>query len=184
MIYVIEHGETALDARGESHGGRDTALDAAGRRQAVRLGTRLATADPKPLVIFHSPRLRAEQSAELAGNVARIPARRADELAPLRSGALGAGAEKQVATRLQPYFEHPRRVIPGGESVSGWRRRHLGFMRRLAASGIPAAAVTHSNVIGSLEGGAAGAARAMAEPPRPAQVAIAVDFIHRPQGTV
>ncbi|MGH9475431.1 MAG: phosphoglycerate mutase family protein [Terriglobales bacterium] len=181
MIYVIEHGQTALDAKGESHGGRDTPLDAKGRRQALGLGVRMLASEPKPLVIFHSPKRRAEQTARLAGRVAGIAATPAPALAPLRSGTLGAGPESQVARRLAPYFASPRRRIPGGESVAVWRGRHLGFMRRLAAAGVPAAAVTHSNVIGSLQGGPRGAIKALAEPPQPAQVALEIEFRHRQQ---
>lgn len=180
MILLIEHGQTALDRKGEAHGGRDTPLDAEGRRQAVRLGERLARAERKPQVVYHSPKIRARQTARIAADIARIPSEEARELAPLRSGALGRGPEKAVARRLGPYFANPERRIPGGESVAAWRHRHLAFMRRIQdqAGSIPVAMVTHSNVIGSVEGGAQGAKRAMARPPKAAEV----DFIVEGRG--
>lgn len=168
MIYLVEHGQTALDAEGQSHGGRDVPLDREGRKQAIALGLRLRRANPKPDVIFHSPRKRAMQTAKLAGHVARIPVEEREELSPLKSGDLGAGPEAQVARRLAPYFADQAKRIPGGESVSEFRRRHERFMQKLAASGRPAAVVTHSNVIGSLRGGAQGALKAMASSPKPA----------------
>lgn len=169
MIYLVEHGQTALDAKGESHGGRDAPLDREGRRQAIALGMRMRKLSPKPEVIFHSPKKRAMQTAKLAGHVARIPVEERPELAPLRSGEAGSGPETMVVRRLAAYFASPKRRIPGGESVADWQRRHTGFMKRVAASGRHAAVVTHSNVIGSLQGGTRGALEAMAQSPRPAQ---------------
>lgn len=175
MIALMEHAQTPLDARGESHGTRDVPLSPEGRRQAVRLGVRMRHAQPTPAVIFHSPRLRAAQTARIAGAIAGIPVREATALAPLRSGALGAGPEGEVARRLAPFLDNPQRRIPGGESVAAWRSRHLNFMRRILASGKPVAMVTHSNVIGSVASGTAGAQQAMERPPQPAQVAFTIE---------
>ncbi|TAN23900.1 MAG: histidine phosphatase family protein [Acidobacteria bacterium] len=175
MIALIEHAQTPLDARGESHGNRDVPLSAEGRRQAVHLGIRMRRALPAPVVILHSPRLRAAQTARIAGAIAGIPVREAKALAPLRSGTLGAGSQGAVAGRLAPHFDNPQRSIPGGESVAAWRSRHLNFMRRILASGKPAAMVTHSNVIGSVASGTAGAQQAMEHPPQPAQVAFTIE---------
>ncbi|MGH9413018.1 MAG: histidine phosphatase family protein [Terriglobales bacterium] len=172
MIALIEHAQTALDARGESHGHRDVPLNATGRLQAVRLGARMRTADPKPVTIYHSPRRRAAQTARIAGAIAGIPVRQAPALTPLHSGSLGAGAAVDVAGRLASYFARPQTAIPGGESVAAWRSRHLNFMRRILASGKPVAMVTHSNVIGSVQAGPAGALLALAQPPQSAQVAL------------
>lgn len=172
MIALIEHAQTSLDARRESHGSRDVPLSAEGRRQAVRLGVRMRQAQPLPVTIFHSPRLRAAQTARIAGAIAGIPVREAKALAPLRSGALGAGSEGTVAGRLAPYFDNPHRSLPGGESVAAWSSRHLNFMRRMLASGKPVAMITHSNILGSVRDGTAGALRAMTHPPPPAEVAL------------
>lgn len=174
MIALIEHGQTALDARGESHGGRDVPLNAEGRRQAVRLGRGMRRANPAVEVIFHSPKLRARQTARIAGAVAGVPARESAALAPLRSGALGAGPEREAARRLAPYFAAPERKIPGGERVADWRARHMGLMRRLLRRGRNAALVTHSNVIGSVADGPDGARRAMAHSPGQAEVALTI----------
>ncbi|MGH9468268.1 MAG: histidine phosphatase family protein [Terriglobales bacterium] len=171
MIYLIEHGETALDARGQSHGGRDEALNRKGRRQAVLLGQRLLRQRPHVAVIYHSPARRAAQTARIAGAVADIPPQVAPELAPLHSGLLGAGDERTVARRLQPYLDNPERVLPDGESVATWRERHASFMRRVLAQGTPAAMVTHSNVIGSVRGGTHGIRRAITRPPKSAEIA-------------
>jgi len=168
MILLIEHGQTALDAKGESHGGRDAPLNRTGKQQAVRLGMRLRAAHPKPEVIFHSPKKRAMQTARIAGHVAHIAVAERRELAPLRAGALGAGPETEVARLLTPYFQQPAKTIPGGEAVGPWRAGHTSFMKRLARSGRPVAVVTHSNVIGSLTGGVQGSLRAMADAPQPA----------------
>lgn len=174
MIALIEHAQTPLDGHGESHGNRDVPLSAEGRRQAVHLGVRMRRAQPVPAVIFHSPRLRAAQTAHIAGVIAGIPVREAKALAPLRAGALGAGPEETVARRLAPYFDNPQHRIPGGESIAAWRSRHLNFMRRILETGKPVAMITHSNVIGSVAAGTAGAQQATARPPQPAQIAFTI----------
>lgn len=169
MIYLIEHGQTALDARRESHGGRDIPLNKKGKLQAIHLGINIRNMDPKPDVILYSPRRRSEQTAKLAGHVARIPALPAAALAPLHSGGLAAGREPAASRRLRPWFARPNRQIPHGESVAAWRRRHLALLRRLLAAKRPVALVTHSNVIGSLTGGPEAALAAMAAPPQSAR---------------
>jgi broad specificity phosphatase PhoE len=165
---LIEHGETRLDAAGQAHGGRDEPLDRRGREQAIRLGLRLRRMQPQPAILLHSDRKRAAQTAKLAGHVAGIPEAGTPALAPLDAGALGRGPQAEVARRLAPYFRNPERAIPGGETVAAWRARHMGFMRRAALLWRRPAFVTHSNVIGSALGGAGGAMREMARPPRPA----------------
>jgi broad specificity phosphatase PhoE len=165
---LIEHGETRMDALDQAHGGRDEPLDRRGRQQAIQLGLRLRRLRPPPSVLLHSDRKRAAQTAKLAGHVAGIPAVGAPALAPLEAGPLGRGPQAQIASRLAPYFRAPERPIPGGETVAAWRARHLDFMRRASQLWRRPAFVTHSNVIGSVLGGAQGAERAMAHPPRPA----------------
>ncbi|MGH9482226.1 MAG: phosphoglycerate mutase family protein, partial [Terriglobales bacterium] len=92
MIYLAEHGETAVDRAGETHGGRDDPLDRQGREQAVKLGQRLKrmAREKRPAVIYHSDKKRATQTAKIAGNIARIPAVEAPALRPFDAGPLGA----------------------------------------------------------------------------------------------
>lgn len=173
MIYLAEHGETAVDRAGETHGGRNDGLDHRGREQAVRLGMRLKrmAQGKRPAVIYHSDKKRTTQTANIAGRIARIPVVVAPELRPLDAGPLGQGPQVAVARRLKPWFDQSRWPIPGGESVEAWRKQHLGFMQRVAEQAQrrgepPPLLVTHSNVIGSVEGGLEGARLAMARSPR------------------
>lgn len=169
--YVIEHGQTALDQRGLVHGKAHAAepLDRDGRQQAVALGARLLTL--KPGRIYTSPARRAQMTGGIAGAVASVPVETALELAPLDAGELAHGDQVAAAQRLRPYFDHPGRRIPGGGTVAAWRRRSLGFMRRVASEAKrrgerPPAFVSHSNVVGMVLGKSAEAGRqAMADPP-------------------
>lgn len=172
-ILLIEHGRTAFDREGRVHGRFDPPLDAKGREQAESLGARLRRAMPD--VLYSSDRKRAAQTARIAGRIAGIPVRPSPELRPLDVGDFSGRPEKQVAAALEPYFAHPGRKIPGGESVADWRARHTAFARRVAAQGGKPAFVTHSNVIGSLRAAATGAAdgrHAMANPPKSASITI------------
>lgn len=176
---MAEHAETARDVAGKVHGPQhaEEPLDATGRQQAIRMGMRLRAlrrAGEGPGVIHHSPAKRARQTARIAAAVAGLEAREAPALRSLDAGKLNRVAEGdqvKVARSLGPYFAHPERPIPGGETVGDWKARVKQFMRRAAAEAKrsgerPPLFVTHSNVVGLATG--KNPARAMAEPPRAA----------------
>ncbi|HZT73629.1 MAG TPA: histidine phosphatase family protein [Terriglobales bacterium] len=158
QLLLIEHGQTRFDRRHRVHGFLDPPLNPEGRRQAARLGLRLAGLAHPPSRIFTSDRRRAAETARIAGAIAGIPVTATPALRPLNVGRFSGQDQRAVARRLQPYFAEPERRIPGGESVGTWRRRHLAFVRGLAAAARGAAErpalLTHSNVIESLGGGA------------------------------
>lgn len=180
MPWVAEHGETARDRAGKVHGPAhsEEPLDAKGRQQAIEMGTRLRSMRKKgeePGAVYHSPARRARQTARIAAAVAGLEAREAPELRSLDAGWLNeaaGGDQKQVARSLGPYFAHPGRTIPGGETVAEWKVRVKQFMQRAAREAKqrgekPPLFVTHSNVVGLAIG--KDPARAMARPPEAAR---------------
>ena len=62
LVYLVRHGQTALNTAGVLRGLLDPPLDETGRRQARRLGTALGP--QKPSAIFASPLRRARQTAQ------------------------------------------------------------------------------------------------------------------------
>lgn len=175
-VLLIEHGQTRFDRQGRVHGLLDPPLSAKGREQAARLGLKLAGMAQPPTRLHSSDRRRAQETARLAGTIAGIPVTVTPALRPLDVGIWSGGDEHGVARRLEPYFDNPRRRIPGGDRVAEWRARHVEYVRALAARARQTrerpALVTHSNVIGSLAAphDGHGGRAALAHPPRAGEV--------------
>jgi broad specificity phosphatase PhoE len=62
VVYLVRHGQTALNTAGVLRGLLDPPLDETGRRQARRLGTALGSQNPSAIIA--SPLLRARQTAQ------------------------------------------------------------------------------------------------------------------------
>lgn len=109
MLYLIRHahaGDAATDA--------ERPLSAEGRRQVGRLAEMLrAGGGFHPREIWHSPLLRAQQTAEvLAGALGlRVPVREAPDLRPDDSPA-------RVAARLDP-FAQPLAIVGHNPHLAG-----------------------------------------------------------------
>src|SRR5215211_5037172 len=79
ILYYLRHGETDWNAEGRLQGQRDIALNALGRRQAVRCGQILRdlfareSRKPEDLDYISSPLVRATATMELAREVLGLP---------------------------------------------------------------------------------------------------------------
>ena len=69
-MYLVRHGQTALNAAGVLRGLLDPPLDETGQRQARWLGTALAPR--KPSAIIASPLRRARQTAQPIADLAGL----------------------------------------------------------------------------------------------------------------
>jgi probable phosphoglycerate mutase len=133
-LALVRHGESAWIAEGRFQGHGDPPLSDVGRRQAAAVGARLAAPGRMPslplpayppLAIWHSPLLRAAQTAE-AVHAARgedAPLRPLDTLMELGQGEWEGLTHDEVrarwptelaAWRNDPLHHH----APGGESLT------------------------------------------------------------------
>jgi broad specificity phosphatase PhoE len=147
QVFLIRHGETALNAAGVLRGQLDVPLDAAGEAEAVALGE-----------AFREVRLSAVVSS---------PLKRALDTA--RPVALASGAEMSTDERLSDRFygelagytiahaEERFGSIDAAPLVEAWqlleRRAHASFLKAaLRAAGAPGgvALVTHDAVLRAL----------------------------------
>lgn len=138
-LALIRHGQSAWIVEGRFQGQGDPPLSAAGERQAAAVGARMAApgAMPSvpvpgspPLAIWHSPLLRAAQTARAirdarGGDVSLRPL---DELKELSQGQWEGLTHAEVAERwpselaawrADPLGHH----APGGESLGDGQRR-------------------------------------------------------------
>jgi broad specificity phosphatase PhoE len=132
-LALIRHGESAWIAEGRFQGQADPPLSETGRRQATAVAARMAAPsampsvpvpDEPPLAIWHSPLLRAAQTAQVIheSRGGDAPLRPLDELMELGQGEWEGRTHAEVlrrwprelaAWRLDPLGNH----APGGESL-------------------------------------------------------------------
>jgi len=146
QVNLVRHGTTALVSRVLCGRAIDPALDAQGRSQAERAGSRLGTGG----AIWSSPRLRTRQTADIiaAGQPVMVDAaldeidfgawsgRSFDELAP----ASDWQRWNAVRSTARP---------PGGESFADVAARMESWLAARAGGGT-VTAVTHCDVIRAL----------------------------------
>jgi probable phosphoglycerate mutase len=147
MIYLIRHGQTALNAaRVVQH--PDTTLDAIGVQQAERLGARMAEVGLTRILSSDYP--RARRTAAALDATGTIPT----ELTPLlRERDLGA-LDGHPYAGVEHQFFGPDHDPPGGEAWPAFLARvarawaHVGSVARGGTERV--AVVTHGLVIRAL----------------------------------
>jgi len=133
-LVLVRHGESAWIAEGRFQGHGDPPLSDVGLRQAAAVGARLAAPtempslpvpDYPPLAIWHSPLLRASQTAQAIHDARRAgaPLRSLDTLIELGQGEWEGLTHDEVrrrwpqelaAWRADPLHHH----APGGEALA------------------------------------------------------------------
>lgn len=132
-LALIRHGESAWIVEGRFQGQGDPPLSEAGERQAAAVGARMAVPsampsvpvpDTPPLAIWHSPLLRATQTAQAIQEAREGDAslRPLDELMELGQGEWEGLTHAEVQERwpaqLAAWRENPlNNHAPGGESL-------------------------------------------------------------------
>jgi len=133
-LVLVRHGESAWIAEGRFQGHGDPPLSDVGLRQAAAVGARLGAPtempslpvpDYPPLAIWHSPLLRASQTAQAIHDARRAgaPLRSLDTLIELGQGEWEGLTHDEVrrrwpqelaAWRADPLHHH----APGGEALA------------------------------------------------------------------
>jgi broad specificity phosphatase PhoE len=148
-LALVRHGESAWIVEGRFQGQGDPPLSEAGEQQAAAVGARLAVPsrvpavpvpDSVPLAIWHSPLLRAAQTAQAIHDAqdADVPLRPLDGLKELGQGEWEGLTHVEVrerwpaelaAWRADPLTNH----APGGESLSDGVLRVRGSRETMLA---------------------------------------------------
>lgn len=133
-LILVRHGQTAWNAgatgAGEHFRGRiDVGLDEVGRRQAQRVGARLA--DAPIAAVCASPLQRAIDTARPVAAAHGLPVQPFDGLLDIDYGDWGGLAHTEVAARWPDVYalwrSAPHRVqIPGGERLDDVLARVAG----------------------------------------------------------
>jgi probable phosphoglycerate mutase len=144
-VYLVRHGETEWSATGKHTSVTDVRLTEAGRAAAAQLRPRLAGLDLA--LVLTSPRLRARETAELAGLGDRAVVD--DDLVEFAYG------EYEGRTTAEIREERPGWTIwddgaPGGETAADVGRRVDRVIERALAAGGDVALFAHGHLLRAL----------------------------------
>jgi len=123
-IFLIRHGETTGDLENRYGGSYDDHLTSKGREQLVLTSTQVANKGIE--IIFHSPLIRACESAEIISEAINIPIKKWNGLEERHYGVL-TGLTKQEAFDKYPeaveLHKDPMNTDPDGESFEDFNNR-------------------------------------------------------------
>jgi len=123
-IFLIRHGQTTGDLEGRYGGSYDDHLTEKGREQLAETAAQVA--DKGIEIIFHSPLIRARESAEIIRDVINCPIQQWNGLEERHYGVL-SGLTKQEALDKYPdaveAHKDPMNTDPEGESFEDFNNR-------------------------------------------------------------
>jgi broad specificity phosphatase PhoE len=150
-VLLARHGETDDNAARRFQGHRDRPLNALGRAQALALGEELAGAGIREL--WSSPRLRAHETATIAGRPLGLRPRLDPRLMEVDVGEWAGRLYEDLATEEPELYAEwrsgsPAFRFPGGESLEEQGERVAAAIEEIAgAAQLPVLVVCHGGVI-------------------------------------
>jgi broad specificity phosphatase PhoE len=141
-LVLVRHGETEWSASGQHTSVTDVPLLESGRRDALRLGERLAGRDFA--LVLTSPRARARVTAELAGLGDR--AQLDEDLAEWDYGEYEGRTTPEIREQ-RPGWSVWTDGVPGGETVEQVGERADRVIERASAAGGDVALFAHGHLL-------------------------------------
>lgn len=152
-LILIRHGQTAWNRKGKYAGFTDVGLNETGRRQARKLRKRFKEEEIHR--VFSSDRRRAIETAAIV-----FKGRRVETEAVLREihfGRFEGFTHREILKKYPVVYSRWLRdpfsvKVPGGESLTVFRRRVLGGVKKIISRypGKTIALVSHGGVISAL----------------------------------
>lgn len=155
-VYLVRHGDTAANETTPGpaleRGWKPYPLDPVGRKEARKLGVKLARRGIKALVSSDLP--RAKETAKIIGDWLGIEPSFHSQLRTWNTGDLAGKPKSEVEPVVAKLVRYaPDRVIPGGESFEQFSRRiFAAFSDILATHNVdPLAVIIHGRIERLLE---------------------------------
>ncbi len=163
MIYLLRHGETALNAEGRFQGRSDSALTERGLAQAAAIAARLKALlaeDPGGWTLEVSPLGRARQTAAIIAEAAGLPDPVVEpRLIEASYGELESLDRDEVDARW-PHLAGLRGVFgyaPGGEPLAELDGRARAWLAERPPNAVRLIAVSHASIGRAIRGAYLGA---------------------------
>jgi len=151
-IYLIRHGQTTGDVEDRYGGDYDDYLTEKGRQQALELSNKLKNKDIQ--AVFHSPRIRATETAKILAEKLNISLRAIQDIRERNSYGVLTGLIKSDAKKKYPEEvdelnkDKINHKVTGSEDYSLFKKRVIDTFNKLATSNYNTiAVVSHGGVI-------------------------------------
>lgn len=149
-IFLIRHGQTTGDVEDRYGGDYDDHLTGEGRKQARELARKLS--DKVIEVIFSSPKIRAEETAEILAQELAVNIEMIEDLRERNQYGALTGLTKTEAGEKYPALVEPvkdyKNTVEGAESYQDFKIRVSRALERIFNSGHNVVAiVTHGGPI-------------------------------------
>ncbi len=153
VAYFIRHGSTDANESNVFRGDADYPLNEKGRREAQQLVSFFR--NKRISRLYGSDRKRVRETLEPLSKAKGLRPKLITDLESLNTGDFtGKPKSKENIRAMKWYNKHPEQLIPGGETVQGFRDRVdpilMTVIHHGEDSGIPAAAGVHGSVLKEL----------------------------------
>jgi broad specificity phosphatase PhoE len=148
LLYLVRHGETALNAEGKARGRSNVPLDKNGQRQVELSAQWLKAKHPSKVIC--SPVERAVETARAIAEAAGVSVELDDRFASLNIGELAGTDSSEASETIEHYEDNPAEAMPGGESFDDFKKRVAEGLLDAIHSSTPEApviVVSHDSVI-------------------------------------
>jgi len=143
VVYLVRHGQTALNAEGRLRGRLDPPLDEQGEEQVAALGAAFAALTRPPARIVAGPLLRTRQTAGAIARACRLVVVVDERLVDRDYGTWTGEPADEVRSRFGPDLVE----LPGAEPVGVLVDRALAVLEaQLPFLGRPVVLVAHDAV--------------------------------------
>lgn len=153
-VYIVAHGQTAIDKAGRVHGQLDPPLTHAGMLTARAVARKLRGKGIER--IYTSPRARARQTAEEIARALNVPVEVRQELIPWKLGSLSGSKTNSLRPLIDFFSSRPDKAVPGGEAKQAMLDRYRKFMSALKRGAKPVVISGHSQHTLALDYGVKG----------------------------
>jgi broad specificity phosphatase PhoE len=124
------HGQTTLNAKKAYRGRLDPRLNDKGKEQAEDAADNLKNEGIKVERIISSPLLRAMETADIIAEAYDLPVTQDRGLLSFDVGFLGGKDKEDFGEILTYFIEHPKSVVPDGESLDDLEQRTFEFFEK------------------------------------------------------
>lgn len=146
LIHLVQrHGQTTLNSQNAFRSRLDPHLDETGKKQAEDAAEAAWDEGIKVERIISSPLLRALETADAYAEVYDLDVIQDRGLLSFHLGFLGGKDKKEYQEILEYFVEHPKSVIPEGESLDELEQRTFEFFDKELRSEKFTVFVTHNS---------------------------------------
>ncbi len=152
-IHLIRHGETTGDLENRYGGDYDDCLSPDGIKQVKKLGNKLKNKNLQ--IIYHSPRIRAVETAKIISNIVNSPIRKIEDIRErnaygVLTGMTEGEAKQQFSKEVEKLQKNKlRHDVKNSEDYDFFKERAINALKNIMLNSIfdSVAIVSHGGVI-------------------------------------